>query len=162
MAVGFVGGVTGHEDAGAVCAGRAGDGVADVASFVEVDVVLEDGGVRGVADGDEKARAGDVVFGAGGDVADAHGFDALVAEDVCGFRFEEDLDVRGVEDPVLHRFRGAHGGAANELGDLCAELGEVGGLLAGRVAAAYDDDVLAAVEEAVADCAGADPAADVA
>ena len=89
MAVGFIGGVAGDEDAGPVRARRAGRRVLDVSGFIEVDEGGKDAGVRGVADGHEEAGGGDVAFGAGSDVADADRLDRLVAEDVGGFGVEE-------------------------------------------------------------------------
>ena len=60
-----------------------------------------------------------------------------------------------MEDALLHRLRGAQIGLAHNHVDLAAERGEVGGLLAGRVAAADHRHILLAVEEAVARGAGA-------
>src|SRR5690606_4539440 len=66
------------------------------------------------------------------------------------------FDLRVGEDPVLHDLRGPQLVAAVDQGHLVGESGQEGGLLDGRVAAADDGDLLAAVEVAVAGGAGAD------
>ena len=61
-----------------------------------------------------------------------------------------DFDLGMLEQPILQDLLGAEGVAAVHQGDLGGEVGEIERFLDRGVAAAYDDDLLAAVEEAVA------------
>ena len=108
-----------------------------------------------VADGHEESRNGERPFLAVV-VADRDARDArVVAQHFGGVVFEEHFDVGGVHHAVLHRLRGAQVGFAYDHVDLPADRSQIGGLLAGSVAAAHDRHVLLAVEEAVAGGAGA-------
>ena len=71
----------------------------------------------------------------------------IVTQHLDGVVLEEHLDVGGVEDALLHRLRGAQEGLADDHVDLAAQRSQIGGLLAGRVAAADHRDILLAVED---------------
>src|SRR5690606_15690083 len=84
---------------------------------------------------------------------------AVLAEDLLDDGVPLDLDLRVGQRAVDHDLGGAERVPAVHDGDLRGELGEEGGLLHGRVAAADHGDVLVAEEEAVAGGAGGDAAA---
>ena len=85
--------------------------------------------------------------------------DRGVAVDLGHRVVPEELDLRVGEGAVLHDLAGPQLVAAVDDRDLVGELGEEGGLLDRRVAAADDGDLLAAEEEAVAGRAGRQPVA---
>ena len=83
----------------------------------------------------------------------------LLAEEFLGLVFPQHLDVGRVQNAVLHGLGGTKHVTADDEIDLVAELGQIGGIFAGRVAAANHRHVLAFVEEAVASGASGNAAA---
>ena len=59
------------------------------------------------------------------------------------------FDVGRIQHTVLHGLGGTQHVATHDEIHLVAELGQIGGILAGRVTAAHDCDILAFIEEAV-------------
>ena len=121
---------------------------------VELELALEEGRVRTVADGDEDAFNVDCLVGfalRGGELKTR---DALaVAEHFldCAVELERDAAFPdGLHQVVDHDGFGAEGVAAVHERDVAGDVGEVEGLLDGCIAAAHNRDGLAAVEEAVA------------
>jgi hypothetical protein len=112
-----------------------------------------------VADGDEDAVDRQVPDGAAGGVADGDAIDRgrhLRAFDLRQLGVPDHLDLGILEQPVLQDALGAELAAAMDDGDLGGEVGEEQRLLDSGVAAADHQDLLAAVEEAVAGGAGGD------
>ena len=129
---------------------------ADIPLGIEFQLVAEQFGVGVVANGHEESRNGErpflTVVVADRDARDAR----VVAQHLGGVVVEHHFDVGGVEHPLLHGLRSAQVGLAHDHVDLAADRGQIGGLLAGRVAAADHGHVLLAVEESVARGARAD------
>ena len=106
-----------------------------------------------MSDSEEEARNGDVVLLAI-NLAQTRSRNAIfVAQDLHSVMLKQDLDVRGVEDALLHRLRCTKERLAHDKIDLTTERCEVGSLLAGSIATAHNRYVLLAIEEAVAGCA---------
>ena len=126
----------------------------DVAFGVELQLVAEQLRVGMVSDGQEEARDVDLHLLAVVAAQQCARHARLVAQYLGGVVVEYHLDVGGAEHALLHRLRGAQVGFAHDHVDLAADRGEVGGLLAGGVAAADHGHVLFTVEEAVAGGAG--------
>ncbi len=157
-----VGDVAGGEDAFDTGGGAEGVFKDDEAFGVGGELVVEEFGVGGVADGDEHAGGFDGLCFLGLDVFDADAGHAVffVAEDFFDDAVPDGLDLGIGEDSVGHDLAGAEEIAAVDQVNLAGELGEVGALLCRRVSAADDDEGLVAEagERAVADGAGADAA----
>ena len=69
----------------------------------------------------------------------------------------DEVDLGIGSGAVLHDLRGAELVAPVHEGDLAGELGEEGGFLHGRVAAAHHDELLVLEEESVTGGASGDP-----
>ena len=128
----------------------------DVAFGVERQLFGEKFRVGVMADRQEESRDVDLPLRAVVPAQQRARYARVVAQHLGGVVLEQHFDVRRVEHPLLHRLRGAQVGFAHDQVDLAAERCEVGGLLAGRVAAAHHGHVLFAVEKSVARGAGAD------
>ena len=131
----------------------------DVALRVQLDLPRKQLGDGRVSDGHENAVHREGAQSAAVLVSDGQARDGLheapfLADDFGGDAVPDDLDVRRVEDALLHRLGGAELVAAVHQIDLVAQFGEIGGLLQGGVAATDDGHVLAAEEVAVAGGAG--------
>ena len=161
LAVVVVGDVAGGEEAGGFGGGAAGL-LEDVAVFVLVDEVAEEGAVRDVADGDEDAGDFEFAFGAIEEVFEGDGahFSGVVGEVFADGGVPDGLDLGVGEGAVRHDFGGAEFIAAVDEVDFAGEAGEEGGFLAGAVSAADDADGDIAVEGSVAGGAGSEAAAD--
>ena len=127
----------------------------DVALGVEVQLVGEKLGVGVVSDGQEESRDVDFDLLAVVAAQQSPRHARLVAQHFGRVVVEYHFDIGRAEHPLLHGFRSAQVGLAHDHVDLAANRGEVGGLLAGGVAAADHGHVFLAVEEAVAGGAGA-------
>ena len=105
-----------------------------------------------MANAEEETADVELIFDAGADIPEPQAaniffFDAQnFLDDGVGAEFNV-----GVGDGTLeHDLRGAKGFAAMEQGDLGGEAGEEESFFHGGIASAYDGDVFAAEEEAVA------------
>jgi hypothetical protein len=127
----------------------------EVALLVDVEHAVEQPRVRDVADREEHAVAGEVALLAGDRVLERHRADDAVRTVHPGDgRVELELDLLVALRTVDHDRRGAELLAAVHDGDLRGELRQERRLLHRGVAAADDDDVAVAEEEAVAGRAG--------
>ena len=126
---------------------------ADVAAPLQFELVLEQFGLRRVADGDEDAVDLHRGLFAGLGVDQFRGRHAqriFHALDRGELVIPEHVDLRILEQALLQDFLGAQLVAAMHECHLLCQIGEIQGFLDGRVAAADHDDVLAAIEEPVA------------
>ena len=130
----------------------------DVAVGVEIDLVLEGGGVRNVADAEEHEADGQRPAFAGLGVVELQAFQVLLfhAEALFDDRVVQELNLRMSEGALQHDARRAKVLRAVDDGDLGGEASQKDRLLHRGVAAADDGDLLAAGEEAVAGGARAD------
>ena len=107
---------------------------ADVAFGIELELSGEELRVGMVTDGEEEARDVDRALLSVVPAQQGARYAGVVAQHLGGVVLEEHLDVLRAEDSLLHGLRGAQVGLADDHVDLAAQRGEVGGLLAGRVA----------------------------
>ena len=128
----------------------------DVPFRVERQLVGEKLRIGMVADGEEESRYVDPDLLAVVAAQQRARHARFVAQHLGGVVVEHHFDIGGVEHPLLHGLRSAQVGLAHDHVDLAADRGQIGGLLAGRVAAADHGHVLLAVEESVARGARAD------
>jgi hypothetical protein len=131
----------------------------EVAGLVVIELVEEEPRVRVVPDRDEEPVGRDLRLLARVHVLDADCADlAVVAEHLVDDGVRDPLDPRIRPSAVEHDRRGSKLVAAVDDRHFVGELREEDGLLHRGVAAAHDDDVLAAEEGRVADCAVRDAA----
>src|SRR5215204_5713401 len=148
LAIARVGDVAGGEHAG-----DARHGVLfleDVAALIHLDLTLEEGRRRGVADGSEEATHLDGLLLAGLRVLYAHPLDGILAKDLLNNRVRHERDLGVLARPLEHDLGRPELVAAVDQNDLVGELGEDAGLLHRRVSPADHGDLLAPVEEGVA------------
>jgi len=134
----------------------------DVAVVVEVDLALEHGRVRDVADAEEHERDREYPLLAGLGVLEPEALEVFFfyAEGFFDDGVVEELDL-GVGDGAFeHDAGGAEVFGAVDDRHLGGEAGEEDGFFHGGVAAADDGDLFARGEEAIAGGAGADAEAD--
>ena len=127
----------------------------DIAFLIHVEDAFERLGVGRMADGLEEAVNIDGAFFLGVAVIE-HGalqllHEALLfAEEFLGLVLPQHFDVGRVQNTMLHGLGGTQHVAAHDEIDLVAELGQIGGIFAGRVTTAYNCHVFSFIEEAVA------------
>src|SRR5690606_916172 len=148
--------VAGGEDAGhgghGCHAGQAALG--DDVAVLHLELAFEDAGVGLVADGDECAGGRELLRGTGFGMAQAHAGDAAVVAQHF-FQGVEQFELHVAVGNLVHQLvdqdgLGAELVAAMDQRDLAADVGQVERLFDGRIASAYHDDILVAVEEPVA------------
>src|SRR5262249_6591284 len=122
----------------------------DVAVLVQVELTLEQLGVRRVPDRDEDARHRQLSDRTRLDVAQLQRVDASVAADVLDDAVPVEVDLRVRERAVLHDLRSAELFATVYQRHLVGKTREKVGLFERGVAAADDCDLVAAEEETVA------------
>src|SRR6185369_10937770 len=127
LAVAMVVDVARDEDALDLRAGLIVDD--EIALLVDLELLLEDLGVRAVADRDEQALHRDVADLVGRGNAKTETLDLRAAKDLVDRRVRVDLDLRVVDRPVDHDLRRPEGLAPVEQVDLRGEPGQVGRLL---------------------------------
>ena len=132
---------------------RAGQGF-EVALLVVVQVILENVGVRVVADGDEEAGDGYFAGFLREQVFHPHGFHGVLAQNLIGRRVPDNLNLGVVQHSLLHDFRGPHFALTHYHVHFGAQISQIRGFLRRRIAGAHDGHVLPPVEKAVAHRAG--------
>ena len=152
LTVGGVGTVAGGKYALDIGAWRCAQGL-DVPLLVHVYLSAELVGVGLVADGEEEAVDGQIVVTLIGFATSCHQVGtlyAVVAIESFGVVLVEDFYLWIFLDAASHDVGSAEVGLAHNHIDLGAEVGQIGCLFAGGVAAAHYSHHLLAVEEAVA------------
>src|ERR1044072_8981327 len=153
----YVAGMENTGDVGARAAFRK-----DVALGIRLDLALENGRVRYVADSDKETV--DILNPrfAGFQVPKLYGADDLVSgvEELVDHGIHDKCDLRLVTRTIEHDFGGAELLAAVNESHFAAEAREEVGFLHRGVAAADHHDFLVAIEEPVAGGAGADAVSD--
>ena len=132
--------------------------MADDVAVLHFQLPFEDGGVGGMADGDEQAHQVEFFRRALGNMLDTDAVDTFgIAQHFVKGVVPFDGDLAGFfffKQFVLHDFFGAEFVAPVHHGDVARNVGKIKRLFNRSVAAANDRDVLVFVEETVAGGAG--------